>query len=454
MKQLAVIALKGVLWIVGVALVLVGLTVLGNAFDEDLNPEAAAYLKPGTPTQLPDEQNAYFTLAGLGAPEPEQPHEAGRKWVGAVKDAVAKRARGESAAWPKAGSARSAPELCVPGRSSCIAAAREKEGEARKLVADFALVLARYRALPGYPGYAETMDYTDIEQPFPPYMPVISAQRAFHLDAALRLAQGETDAVLADLEKEIAFLRRMLGGSNLLIGRMVANRLLQRSTLMASDVLARHRDAAASRAAGLAQALQPLSAQERQMDTALRHEFRFQKSGFDLMLRHPELAGEPWITGWARLFYLPNATANMEMPYRKAALETAALPATTLAAPRKPAGALPDPPVWMAWYNPVGKIFVLPSLKDLSFETYVQAMHDLDGLVRLVALQSEIVAKGVKDEDVPQFVAAADKRYANPWTEKPMQWDAKARQLYFEPQSRRYKDDKTGGTAGRVAVTL
>ncbi len=75
-------------------------------------------------------------------------------------------------------------------------------------------------------------------------------------------------------------------------------------------------------------------------------------------------------------------------------------------------------------------------------------MHDLDGLVRLVALHSEIVAKGVKDEDVPQFFTAADKRYANPWTEKPMQWDAKARQLYFEPQSRRYKDDMTGGRPG------
>jgi hypothetical protein len=454
MKQLAVAALRGMLWIVGIVVVPGGLLVAGNAFDERLNPEAAAYLKPDAPSQLPDDHNAYFTLVGLGARASEQPHEAGRKWVGAVEDAVAKRSRGESAAWPKAGSARSAPELCVPGRSSCIAAAREKEGEARKLVADFALLLARYRALLGYPGYAEPMEYSDVEQPFPPFTPVISAQRAFHLDAALRLAQGETDAVLAELEKEIAFLRRMLAGSDLLIGKMVANRLLQRSTLMASDVLARHREAAASRAASLAQALQPLSAQERQMDTALRHEFRFQKNGFDLMLRYPGLTGESWIVGWARLFYQPNATANLELPYRKAALDAAALPATALAAPRKQAGKPPDPPVWMAWYNPVGKILVLPSLKDLTFEHFILSMHDLDGLVRLVALQSEIVAKGVKDENVPQFIAAADTRYSNPWTEKPMQWDAKARQLYFEPRSKRYQDDKTGGAAGRVAVTL
>ena len=34
------------------------------------------------------------------------------------------------------------------------------------------------------------------------------------------------------------------------------------------------------------------------------------------------------------------------------------------------------------------------------------------------------------------------------------EWDAKARQLYFEPHSKRYQEDKTGGTAGRVAVTL
>lgn len=454
MKKIAVVAVKGALWIVGIAVVLGGLLVVGNAFDEDLHPDAAAYLKPGAPARLPDDQNAYFALVGLGAPASEQPHDAGRKWVGAVKDAVARRSRGESAAWPKASTARSAPEICVPGKSSCLAAAREKEGEARKFVADHALLLARYRVLHAYPGYAETMDYSDLGQPFPPFGPVLSAQRVFHVDAALRLVQGEVDTVLADLEKEIAFLRRLLAGSNLLIGKMVANRLLQRSTLMASDVMARHREAAASRAAGLAQALQPLAAEERRMDAALRHEFRFLRNSFLHILRYPELAGDSWIMGLARLFFAPNATANAEHPFRKSWLDADALPATKLAGVHKQASAAPQPPAWMAWYNPVGKILVLPSLDGNAFEAYIKAMHDLDGAVRLVALQAEIVAKNVKDEDVPQFLAAADKRYANPWTEKPMQWDPKTRQIYFEPRSKRYQDDKTGGVAGRVSISL
>ena len=71
-----------------------------------------------------------------------------------------------------------------------------------------------------------------------------------------------------------------------------------------------------------------------------------------------------------------------------------------------------------------------------------------------IAFGAEIVAKNVKDEDVPQLLAAADKRYANPWTEKPMQWDPSARQIYFEPRSKRYQDDKTGGVAGRVSISL
>jgi len=454
MKKLVIVVLKGAFWIIAVLAVLGGLLVIGNAFDEDLRPEVAAYLKPDAPSRLPDDQNAYFALAGLGAPASEQPHDAGRKWVGAVKDAVARRSRGESAAWPKASTARPAPEFCVPGKSSCLAAAREKEGEARKFVADYALLLARYRALHAYPGYAETMEYSDLGQPFPPLVPVLSAQRAFHVDAALRLAQGEVDAVLADLEKEIAFLRRMLAGSNLLIGRMVANRLLQRSTLMASDIMARHREAASSRAAGLAQALQPLAAEERRMDAALRHEFRFLRNSFLHILQYPELAGDSWIMGLARLFFAPNATANAEHPFRKSWLDADALPATGLAGVHKQASAAPQSPAWMAWYNPIGKLLVLPSLDGNAFEAYIKAMHDLDGVVRLVALQSEIVAKGVKDEDLPQFLAAADKRYANPWTEKAMQWDAKTRQLYFEPGSKRYQDDKTGGVAGRVAISL
>lgn len=143
MKQLAVAALRGMLWIVGIVLVLGGLLVAGNAFDEGLNPGAAAYLKPDAASQLPDDQNAYYSVVGLGAPATDQPHDAGRKWVGAVRDTVAKRSAGESAEWPKPSAARPVPGLCVPGKNSCLAAAREKEGEARKLVADYALLSRR-----------------------------------------------------------------------------------------------------------------------------------------------------------------------------------------------------------------------------------------------------------------------------------------------------------------------
>src|SRR5207253_7981607 len=95
-----------------------------------------------------------------------------------------------------------------------------------------------------------------------------------------------------------------------------------------------------------------------------------------------------------------------------------------------------------AIYNPVGKLLVSSNLPQLnaSFER----IHDTDALVRLVALQAEIVAQDVKTDDV----AAFSKKAVDPYTGKPFAWDASTRQLSFEPHNPGVREQKIGGTAG------
>ena len=134
-------------------LLLVGIPLLAllliNLRDEELDPAAAAFLKT-EPPRLPDEQNAFYHLAGLGSAPSENPHAAGRTWFAQVHAAQAKQLSGEQAAWPeRLQGAPKLPQLCSPDRGeSCIRWLKEKP-DARKLLAEHARLIERYRGLHG-----------------------------------------------------------------------------------------------------------------------------------------------------------------------------------------------------------------------------------------------------------------------------------------------------------------
>ncbi len=81
-------------------------------------------------------------------------------------------------------------------------------------------------------------------------------------------------------------------------------------------------------------------------------------------------------------------------------------------------------------YNPIGKLLAAIALP--AFADYIPRVYDLDGTMRLVALQLEIYNKQLPDSEIPHFLETAGKSFADPYTGKPMQWDAGKRRLYFK----------------------
>ena len=67
-----------------------------------------------------------------------------------------------------------------------------------------------------------------------------------------------------------------------------------------------------------------------------------------------------------------------------------------------------------------------------SFVSYAQRLHDLDAMNRLLGLGAEIIAADVDEEGIAAFVAQSDARFFDPYSGKPMAWDATARQLSFK----------------------
>lgn len=418
-----------------------------NLRDEPLLPEAAAFMGQGA--RKPPEQNAFYYVIGFEAPLAEDPHKAGKEWLDALDAAQEKLLSGTEAPWPP--QPRGLPKIeayCVPEKSSCIRWLKETT-EGPVALKDNAAIVARYRRVLAYPAYGEVAAPRLYSYPVAHYQGFANAQRFFLLDVAQRLERGEVDNALASLRDEIAFARRMLAGSRTLAHKMMAAAELQRAVLFASDALTTFRAQIGPHAATLAEALRPLDPAERALTPALRTELALSASALEPALRR----GEHKIYGvdakLLRPLYKHNATVNMIYRVTRAWSDVDNAPAPELgAAFIQVKEAEPEFSARRLIYNPVGKVLFFNNLPRLT--PYFERIHDTDALVRLVALQAEIVAQDVKPEDVPAFA----KRSADPYTGKPFAWDASTKQLWFEPHNQTVREQKIGGAPNRVAITL
>jgi hypothetical protein len=419
-----------------------------NLRDEPLAPEAEDFMKT-PPAKAAKAENAFYYVVGFEAPPAEDPYKAGVAWLDAVEAIQEKLLSGAEAPWPEQPRGLAKIEAyCFPEKSSCIRWLKEST-EGRPALTDNAAVVARYRRVLSYPAYAETLEPRSYDYPLPRYLAFSNAQRFFLLDIAQRLERGEIDEALAALRDEIAFDRRMLAGSRTLLHKMVAAAALQRTAVFASDALATYREQIGPRAAVLAEALKPLSPEERAITPGLRSEVIMAASA----LEPARWRGEKKAFGvdkvLLRPFYQHRATVNMIYRVTQAwsDVDNAAAPDIGPAFIRAKE-AEPQFSVRRAIYNPVGKVLFYNSLPQPT--AYFERIHDTDALVRLVALHAEIVAQDVKPDDV----AAFSKRSVNPHTGKPFAWDPTTKQLSFEPRNQHVREQKIGGAANRVAITL
>ena len=438
-----------VLIVFGLAIVALAFALVVNLRDEPLVGEAAELMKAPA-ASVPKEQNAFYYVVGFEAPLKEDPHKAGLAWLDALDTTQQKLlSGGAEAPWPPQPRGLAKIEAyCIPEKASCIRWLKDTT-EGRPALADHAPIVARYRRVLAYPAYAEATDPRLYSYPLPRYVAFGTAQRFLLLDIAQRLERGEIDEALAALRDEIAFDRRMLAGSRTLLHKMIAAAELQRAAVFASDVLATYRKEIGPRAATLAQALKPLTADERALAPALRTDFVVAATSLEPRRLRAEDLGLRVDTRLVRPFYQHRATVNMIYRLTQAWSAVDNVPASELGvAMIRAKEAEPQFSARGAIYNPVGKALFFNNLPQLtaSFER----VHDTDALVRLVGLQAEIVAQDVKADDVPAFA----KRMPDPYTGKPFAWNADKLQLSFEPRNANIREQRIGGVPGRVAVTL
>lgn len=423
MKQLK----KGLKAIAMALLVLIVAIVAINAFDDKLDPKAAAAGEPRSP-RVQDAQNGYFALLALGADDGTNSAVYAKAWLDEAR-AAARENRVEKRSPAKR---TERPELCDPVRVSCLTAVKYKVAENEALLEVWKEDLARYEKLIASAAYEEVLDYPlRLESGFPAYVNVGKAQRAYLARVTLAVHAGRAEDAVAQLEKDVAFQRVMLAGSRTLIGRMIAAANYTRDLAFITDVLQTSTVDLKPLAPRVSEMLKPLPPGALAMETLFETEFAASKH----MLRN-SLAGEggavSGVIGWLgkHTVYKTNQTINMAYRDYEAAGKLGKLPASELRAMANAPTATPDMTWWNYIENPMGNILV--RIATPSFHGYALRLRDLDAHNRLLAVAAEIFAQDVVTENVADFVAKSDARFYDPYTGKPMAWDAASKRLSFK----------------------
>jgi hypothetical protein len=344
--------------------------------------------------------------------------------------------------------------LCDPRKTQCFAYALNNRAEAERQLEAFEEDLARYARLLAYKRYEEVLDYRlRTESTLPPHGALEQAQRAYLLRIAVAVVAGRTEEALAALERELAWQRAFLNGSRLLIGKMVAMECYWRNLMFIAELLQAKPAQMLPYTARLQALLAPLDGTP-ETRAALETEFRFARAAFDEAASGRGDGGSLPERIVIALLFKRNATLN------RALRQFASLSGTVFEQPadRVEAGwvafskAWLDRPLWEYVYNPAGKIIIEAGA--LGWKDYPYRVHDLVAFSRLLALRVELLAAGVTAEQVPQAIAASAEHLHDPYTLKPMRWDAAKRRIYFEAKGERSRTLAPGVEKGRVHVEL
>lgn len=431
--------------------------------DESPDPDVQRLLAPATAVAPKD--NLYVALMGFSAAADRDPHQAGVKtleafaaWQAQAKPGQTDRPPFDNT--PFMGETRfKRPDTfkspCRPDAASCLAEIDSRAAEMDSELERSKPWLARYRALRDYRTFSETT-HLAANTPFPSWGSVLHASDLVDVRIARDMAAPATRAsALAELTAEIAFYQRLGLNAELLITRMIAAAAMARKLRLASELLTRHPDMIKTHAEAVAGIARPLPPEWTRLQRVAEGEFRFmaavqRDAGRDLSrqltmgMENPP-AGLRWLESLHGLnAYRPQATLNDMARQMRRIGEFHSRPARDLVE-GLPAYRREDD-AFELWsprtlaFNPIGKILV--NVAQLSWEDYAYRLHDNAGQARLLALQRLAIDAGLKagaPADQIYGLLIHDNRLFDPYTEKPMQWDAASSELRFSGRSERAK---------------
>lgn len=453
-RKMVAVAGKALKWGAGALGGVVALLLAINSADENPSPQVRAWL--ASPQTKADSSNGFPALVGsVTAPAAEDFVGYGKRWVdsyNAARNSAAIAAANAHFSGDGIQFVGDEKLLCNPLKAPCLAQARERAVDWRKLAADNEMLLARQRRLTEFTFFEQSYFPPSFESPFPAYS--ASAARQLQLDLiALDTTEGRTEPALAALEARLAFDRRALTGSGDMLMAMLSSSWLRQDYALLAEIVAARPKALAAQKARLLRMTEPLQTEQVRAVASrmFEGEFRYISRNLSLVNSTPALRADANISLLERPFFKVHATQNLharqhaelQAQIREFVPAQAESWQARLHAQRANDGALKS---WRRLYNPTGKR--LADMMEVNYGAYVLKLSDLMGVMRLARLQVEAVSNGKTAANLPAYIAA-DKALFDPYTDRPMGWDEGKRQLYFD-----VRGNVPGGASKRVVAGI
>ncbi len=450
------IALKIFKWIVGSLLgfiIIVGLC-WWIIPDDELNPEAEKFVaQTAVP---PAEKNAYFMIWGLMASPELDPHKVGQQIVVAHDRIIAaekdlSRFKVESfygdnpLKFPK-----DSKRLCDAEKEKCLLVYQAKRAEIEAQSEDKKIYLARYRKIRDYEDFGAAMSQQNYHSPTPNWNPILRMSDLVDGAIAQRVAvKSSRQAALEELAGEINSWRRLLQSNDWLITQMISVVTLHRKYQLASEIMNAYPEVVSAYPAVIGKITAPLLPSETNILKSMRAEARSSLAFYQDLHRQGHFLADTAFVGMPGLplraalqagGYRPNASINQSYVAFKVADDILSKSPKEMIDGRKTMleeqGKVNALSFSAIFFNPVGRI-----TNNVAYPNYINyafRIDDLVGLSRLVELQRRIIESNVALDKVGEALANAGPGLMDPYTEKPMQWDAATKRVSFVLQGKRF----------------
>lgn len=414
------------------ALVLLGAALALFAWDAELEPGPKAWLDRDLP-HVPAADNGYYALLGLFAPPDVDPVAAGHAQVRRHRVAMAhptvtslQARRQQDRTAPRVVVGTNA--LCLVEAEQCLGYLRRQADTVRALVQANQPLVDRYRSLYAYPRIV-TAAHPGPGEPQLPLGDLFELHRLIIMDIGLEFLTGSRMRALDGLKADIDFQRRSLVNADSFELKMAALKMftldvhLYAQLIDSRSYIHRHLPTFDVQ-------LQDLSDVERSLATATKREFRRVASTLMIANESGAIAYESALpTRVVRALYKPNATVNMSYGYFERVVDLMALDSQEFAL-GWPYELRVERGVWDYVYNPVGSL--LSDIVAPSLEEQIMALHDTDGLLRMVRLKKRIRSAEIDADSIPEFLESQTQALHAPYDGMAFEWDVRHSHLYFD----------------------
>jgi hypothetical protein len=422
--------------------------------DEALNPEAASFV--AQPTVPPSAKNASFMLWGLPASPELDAYTVGRRIVSAwdrleaaQKDSSVFRDDEYLGANPL--NFGDTKYLCDAERENCLLVYQKSPERVEKELSSRSVYLERYRKIRTYEEFVSANSKITLATGVPNWGAAIRMSELSSASVALDMRSiAKQRSALTELAADIGTWKKILTTHDWVLGQTLAVIALHRKYRLASEILNAYPEVL-ERFPDLVQTITaPIPLADAKMVVGLKTEAR-------IRMQHLwDLGGEgrlgtQWLYADSRVGFLkqlalhfayqPQATINEAYALARMSIDHYDQPpkeflASDTAFMQRLAEIRQFRPLDF-FYNPAGRLDVGEGL-DMDYRKYYFRLHDLVGLSRMVALQRQLIAARVPSSKVAELLTSFGPELLDPFTERPMQWNAQSRQLSFELHGKRF----------------